>query len=506
MDSNKTTNRKGLYSQFLKIYAVFVVVTLLISGCFTYFSLRDFYQQEIEKNIKDSASYLKESIQADGTDFIFFQSYFMEHYEELEVRADFQGYQTEQEYFERLFTQTYPGKVLSVDVKLEDTTPEVQKAFVTEQLELWYTVFENAKKNFNLAYVYYFVPDEETKNSTYIIDGVRMIRNDGSNNLLLGDVVYKDPARFALEWMTWYSGEPQPGYQVWDNEYGNTYGYYVPLWIDGQKMGLICAEVEVRDVERVVFSQTMKQVVTTGIVLIIMVMVILYVIDKKFISKLTRLQDHVETYTRKKNVKIADEIRKEIKGEDEVDVLSLEISTLISDLEEYFQKLVQMTQDVATIRRQNDEITELIHSDNLTGLRNRISFENEFKKTWNQNIPNSIPFGLIVLDITNLSTLNKVHGREEGDVLIKKLGKHICQIFAHSPVFRTDGDEFTVIMEGKDLENSTDLMRDLVRELNQPVNEFFDHIPTDIGWAYYDAEQDKTPTDLLNRAKNEMNK
>ncbi len=92
--------------------------------------------------------------------------------------------------------------------------------------------------------------------------------------------------------------------------------------------------------------------------------------------------------------------------------------------------------------------------DSLTGVRNKHSYS-EAEQRLNQQIGNHghLEFAIVVLDVNDLKKVNDTQGHQAGDLLIQSACNLICDIFKHSPVFRVGGDEFAVIVQGKDYEN-----------------------------------------------------
>ena len=125
--------------------------------------------------------------------------------------------------------------------------------------------------------------------------------------------------------------------------------------------------------------------------------------------------------------------------------------------------------------RQNDEIGELAKSfaaakfhisqhmkqmqglafqDSLTGVRNKMAYDNYLAELESRIESGEIKsYGIAILDTNNLKEINDTYGHENGNAYLINSCKLICQIFAHSPVFRIGGDEFLVVLTGKDLEN-----------------------------------------------------
>ncbi len=60
---------------------------------------------------------------------------------------------------------------------------------------------------------------------------------------------------------------------------------------------------------------------------------------------------------------------------------------------------------------------------------------------------------MVVCDVNSLKAVNDTQGHRAGDKYIREASALICGIFKHSPVYRVGGDEFAVILSGRDYEN-----------------------------------------------------
>ena len=78
-----------------------------------------------------------------------------------------------------------------------------------------------------------------------------------------------------------------------------------------------------------------------------------------------------------------------------------------------------------------------------------------------------LPFAFVVCDINDLKKVNDTEGHKAGDDLIKQAAKLLCNIFAHSPVFRIGGDEFAIFLSGNDFMIKEQLIENLKNEVKE---------------------------------------
>ena len=132
-------------------------------------------------------------------------------------------------------------------------------------------------------------------------------------------------------------------------------------------------------------------------------------------------------------------------------------------------------------------LDRLAHEDGLTGLYNRLAF-NEMEEELGKREGGK---GIIIqFDINNLKKVNDNYGHSEGDAFITGGADSIKNSFGHyGKCFRTGGDEFIVIIEGekalKHYEDCEKRLEVLIKDYNE-----MNHPPVELTIAYGMAEYD----------------
>ena len=104
--------------------------------------------------------------------------------------------------------------------------------------------------------------------------------------------------------------------------------------------------------------------------------------------------------------------------------------------------------------------------DVLTGIRNKNAFAEyteEIKKKI-LSVPEHLHFGIVMCDMNDLKLINDTRGHSFGDEALMRASRMICEIYDHSPVFRIGGDEFVVILDGRDYDDRDSLLGKLREE------------------------------------------
>ena len=104
--------------------------------------------------------------------------------------------------------------------------------------------------------------------------------------------------------------------------------------------------------------------------------------------------------------------------------------------------------------------------DALTGIRNKTAFK-EYAASISSKIASNTAechFGIIMCDVNDLKQINDIRGHSFGDEAIQRASRMICEVYDHSPVFRVGGDEFVVILDGRDYDDRDSLLQKLREE------------------------------------------
>lgn len=148
---------------------------------------------------------------------------------------------------------------------------------------------------------------------------------------------------------------------------------------------------------------------------------------------------------------------------------------------------------------ERDEARTAALTDPLTGVKSKHAFlmsQKEIDASIGEGV--SEKFAIVVCDVNGLKVINDTLGHKAGDEYIVKACRMICDIFQHSPVYRTGGDEFVVILTNRDYL----IRKELVLALHDRSVE---HISTnDVvvsgGLSEFDPENDACFHDVFERA------
>ena len=194
---------------------------------------------------------------------------------------------------------------------------------------------------------------------------------------------------------------------------------------------------------------------------------------------------------------------------DEITDLADSMRIMENDIYNKINELTQVNKELAESQEMTEKMTELANKDALTGVRNKIAYDKQVLEL-NEQISKKeqIKFAVVMIDLNYLKNINDDYGHDSGDIALIKLCNIICTIFAHSPVFRIGGDEFVVILKGKDYLN----VDKLIKEFNTKIEELgeddelsqAEKVSAAIGYSQYNAKKDKCVDDVFKRADKAM--
>lgn len=159
------------------------------------------------------------------------------------------------------------------------------------------------------------------------------------------------------------------------------------------------------------------------------------------------------------------------------------------------------------IREYNAYINALAYRDSLTGIKNSTAYTEATTKLDQEINCGNPQFGVLVADINNLKRTNDQFGHDIGNELIVHTAKILCETFKTSAVFRVGGDEFVVILTGKDFENYRTALVHLDEACSQDyVTVCENRVPVSLarGVAVFDPNIDRVYKDVFAKADHAM--
>ena len=192
-----------------------------------------------------------------------------------------------------------------------------------------------------------------------------------------------------------------------------------------------------------------------------------------------------------------------IKSKDEIQSLYFSMREMVQDIHGYIDNLKTTTQELTKTRIEADEMNELAHRDALTGVGSKLAYDQQAIKLTEEMERGDARYGIVMVDMNDLKKMNDTYGHEQGNVAIQKTCALICEVFSHSPVYRFGGDEFVVVVKGRDY----DAIEERVAQFRKAAaatasGQPWERVNAAIGYALYNGED--TVDDVFRRADHLM--
>jgi diguanylate cyclase (GGDEF)-like protein/PAS domain S-box-containing protein len=102
--------------------------------------------------------------------------------------------------------------------------------------------------------------------------------------------------------------------------------------------------------------------------------------------------------------------------------------------------------DLSRLLQAEKRLAYLAHHDTLTGLPNRLLFQDRLEQTLTQSKRSGVPFTLIFIDLDRFKQINDTLGHMIGDRVLQEAGKRLAaSVREVDTVARLGGDEFVIL-------------------------------------------------------------
>jgi diguanylate cyclase (GGDEF)-like protein/PAS domain S-box-containing protein len=166
-----------------------------------------------------------------------------------------------------------------------------------------------------------------------------------------------------------------------------------------------------------------------------------------------------------------------------------------------------LSTDSTAARKHERYLIELAHTDPLTGLPNRRSYEQNLAVAASRAKRLGLPMAVAYLDIDNFKHINDTYGHDGGDTVLQEVSQRLREAVRNTDIVsRLAGDEFTVILENVTSAHECDLVgKKILEAVNRPMLVRAETVPVtvSVGFAWSrDAEMHR----LTRKADNALYK
>jgi len=191
-----------------------------------------------------------------------------------------------------------------------------------------------------------------------------------------------------------------------------------------------------------------------------------------------------------------------IETTDEINTLIKGYNRLAENVNQQNEELIELSNNLMNsekeLQKQYNKVSELAFNDYLTGLPNRVKFEDTAK----MNINNKVAFALFYIDLDNFKYINDTYGHSYGDIVLQIIAmrfKNCCDKDFFGA--RLSGDEFGMLVYDTDLNELNHIAKGLLKVANEPIfhKDIEFTVTCSIGISVY-PEDGLTYEDILSNA------
>ena len=141
---------------------------------------------------------------------------------------------------------------------------------------------------------------------------------------------------------------------------------------------------------------------------------------------------------------------------------------------ELSQANAKLASEIVERRRSEDQMKHMAHHDALTGLANRVLFQDRLRQAMSEAEASGRAVAVLCLDLDRFKEVNDTLGHPAGDKLLRAVAQRLLTaVRAEDTVARLSGDEFAIVQPGPTTPEST-------AALGQRLLELF-HKPFELG-------------------------
>lgn len=148
---------------------------------------------------------------------------------------------------------------------------------------------------------------------------------------------------------------------------------------------------------------------------------------------------------------------------------------------------------------ERDAAHNVAFTDPLTGVKSKHAFAVQEGQMETQIVDGQIDeFGIVVCDVNGLKKINDTLGHKAGDEYIRAACAMLCEYFMHSPVYRIGGDEFVVLLQGRDYEARHKNLGAINAEIEGNISN--EKVVMSLGLSDFEPEVDRSFHEVFTRA------
>lgn len=171
---------------------------------------------------------------------------------------------------------------------------------------------------------------------------------------------------------------------------------------------------------------------------------------------------------------------------------------LIADLQ---NQIVNLHRETEILSRNLAEKSASLRQDSLTGIANRLAYEERLEQEFLRWKRFGQPLTLLVWDIDHFKQVNDSHGHAVGDRVLRKVAQDLASYLRITDfVARFGGEEFVMLLPGADVSAALQLADQIRRQIAESADQGDDCVPVTISCGASSFEPGDSLQSVFKRA------
>jgi len=114
-------------------------------------------------------------------------------------------------------------------------------------------------------------------------------------------------------------------------------------------------------------------------------------------------------------------------------------------------------------------INKLSITDQLTGMPNRRSFDNQVEREWFRSAREKVPLSMMMLDVDDFKSYNDTYGHQQGDVALQSVATTMTKTLKRHADFaaRWGGEEFAILLPNTETAGAVQIAEQIRNNIEQ---------------------------------------
>ena len=252
-------------------------------------------------------------------------------------------------------------------------------------------------------------------------------------------------------------------------EWGTDYTAAQPLMTsEGEPYAILCVDESIDDIQSTIYVNTAVNIALIIVLGVLFILLLLIWMRANVTLPIKRLEQSVVAYAMSSHDKQApDELifhAPEIHTDNEVESLSQAVTKMSFDMRDYVNNMIEAEDKVEVMQHHVDRMNTIAYQDALTHVKNKAAYDKMVESLEWDILNQGAEFAIVMIDLNFLKRINDRYGHDRGNEYIIGGCNIICEVYDHSPVYRVGGDEFVVVLRGRDYRNREELLEIVQRE------------------------------------------